>query len=164
MKIDAVPGITTHYRVTPSRLGTYPVICAELCGLGHAFMRSRVHVLSRADFDAWLQKLAAPPAAGGGQTAAVDAKKLFAEGNGTAIACGSCHTLADAGTTGQTGPNLDQILSSQDAAFIRDAIVDPNREVAKGFPAGIMPQDYAKTLSPSELDALVNYLDKVTSK
>ena len=40
MKIDAVPGITTHYRVTPTKLGTYPVVCAELCGLGHAFMRS----------------------------------------------------------------------------------------------------------------------------
>ena len=41
MKIDAVPGITTHYRVTPTKLGTYPVVCAELCGLGHAFMRRR---------------------------------------------------------------------------------------------------------------------------
>ena len=37
-------------------------------------------------------------------------------------------------------------------------------EVAKGFPAGVMPQDYSKTLSPQELDALVNYLVKVTSK
>ena len=39
MKIDAVPGITTDYRVTPNRIGNYPVVCAELCGLGHAVMR-----------------------------------------------------------------------------------------------------------------------------
>src|SRR3954470_16960862 len=35
-KIDAVPGIETLYRVTPTRTGRYPVVCAELCGLGHA--------------------------------------------------------------------------------------------------------------------------------
>src|SRR5215217_4320906 len=36
MKIDAVPGIDTHLRITPKTPGEYPVICAELCGLGHA--------------------------------------------------------------------------------------------------------------------------------
>src|SRR5262245_1253427 len=36
VKVDAVPGITTHIRVTPTRTGSYPVVCAELCGLGHA--------------------------------------------------------------------------------------------------------------------------------
>ncbi|MDX6725254.1 MAG: cytochrome c oxidase subunit [Baekduia sp.] len=165
MKIDAVPGITTHYRVTPNRKGTYPVVCAELCGLGHAFMRSEAHVVSRADFDAWLAKLAAPPApAGGGETAAVDAKKLFTDGNGTSIACGQCHTLADAGTSGQVGPVLDKVLADKDAAFIKESILNPSAEVAKGFQDGIMPKDYSKTLSPQELDALVNYLDKVTSK
>jgi cytochrome c oxidase subunit 2 len=54
MKIDAVPGITTNYRVTPNRLGSYPVVCAELCGLGHAFMRQTAHVLTQEKFDAWL--------------------------------------------------------------------------------------------------------------
>ena len=45
LKIDAVPGITTKYRVTPNRLGAYTVVCAELCGLGHSTMRQTVHVL-----------------------------------------------------------------------------------------------------------------------
>src|SRR5215212_6865003 len=54
MKIDAVPGITTHHRITPIKLGTYPVVCAELCGLGHAFMRQTAHVLTEANFNAWL--------------------------------------------------------------------------------------------------------------
>ena len=41
IKIDAVPGITRTYRVTPNRLGNYPIVCAELCGLGHSAMRGR---------------------------------------------------------------------------------------------------------------------------
>ena len=53
MKIDAVPGITTSYRVTPTRVGRYPVVCAELCGLGHAFMRQTAHVLPPAAFAKW---------------------------------------------------------------------------------------------------------------
>ena len=37
---DIVPGLTTTLNVTPTRDGTYPVICNELCGLGHSTMRS----------------------------------------------------------------------------------------------------------------------------
>lgn len=58
MKRDAVPGINTQLRVTPDRLGTYPVVCAELCGLGHAFMRQNANVVSREDFDAWMAEQA----------------------------------------------------------------------------------------------------------
>ena len=96
MKVDAVPGIETKYRVTPNRLGTYPVVCAELCGLGHSVMRATTRVVEPADFDKWLaeQKAPAQAAAGGGPSTR---KKLFAEGNGSATACGACHTLADAG-------------------------------------------------------------------
>jgi cytochrome c oxidase subunit 2 len=55
-KIDAVPGITTKYRITPNRLGAYPVVCAELCGLGHSTMRQTVHVLPGAEFDSWMTR------------------------------------------------------------------------------------------------------------
>jgi cytochrome c oxidase subunit 2 len=51
---DVVPGITTHYRATLDRLGTYPVVCNLLCGAGHSLMRSAVHVVSPAQFRAWL--------------------------------------------------------------------------------------------------------------
>ncbi len=54
MKRDAVPGITTQLRITPNRRGRYPVVCAELCGLGHAFMRATANVVSRQEFDAWM--------------------------------------------------------------------------------------------------------------
>ena len=53
-KLDAVPGITTTLRVTPTRLGTYPAECTELCGAGHSLMRAAVHVVSPASFQSWL--------------------------------------------------------------------------------------------------------------
>jgi cytochrome c oxidase subunit 2 len=161
MKIDAVPGIDTSIRVTPNRRGTYPVVCAELCGLGHSAMRQTAHVVSRQDFDAWLQKLG-QPAGGGGETggaggAAADGKTLFAD-NG----CGGCHTLADAGTQGTTGPDLDKVLKGKDAAFIQESITDPNKEIAPGFQGNLMPQDFRQKLSPDQLKALVDYLSQVT--
>jgi cytochrome c oxidase subunit 2 len=172
MKIDAVPGITTSYRVTPTKLGSYPVVCAELCGLGHAFMRQTAHVLTDIGFTNWVSRkkmAAAAPAAGaggaggsaggaGGATAAIDAKKLFAEGNGTATACGACHTLAGAGTTGTTGPNLDKFLKSDTKAQIKESIIDPQKEIAEGYAGGIMPPNYGDTLSAAEIDALVNFI------
>src|SRR5919202_4906181 len=63
LKTDAVPGLTTNIRVTPSRLGRYDIVCAELCGLGHATMRQYAHVLDPQAFDAWARK---QKGAGGG--------------------------------------------------------------------------------------------------
>jgi cytochrome c oxidase subunit II len=55
-KQDVVPGITPTLHITPNKLGSYPVICTELCGLGHALMRSRVIVMQPDAFDQWAQK------------------------------------------------------------------------------------------------------------
>jgi cytochrome c oxidase subunit II len=160
IKRDAVPGIDTSYRVTPSRIGNYPIVCAELCGLGHAVMRATVHVLPQADYDAWLKKLTAGPAAaatpaGGGGT--VDGKPIF-----TSAGCAACHTLKDAGATGTTGPDLDNVLKGKDPAFIKESIVDPNKEIAPGYQGGIMPGNFAQQLTPAQIDALVKYLSDVT--
>ena len=55
LKQDVVPGITTEMIVDTQGVGTYPVICAELCGAGHGIMRSRVIVMEQSDYDAWLR-------------------------------------------------------------------------------------------------------------
>ena len=52
-KQDVVPGIHPTLHITPDRVGTYPVICTELCGVGHALMRSRVIVMKPGDFQKW---------------------------------------------------------------------------------------------------------------
>jgi cytochrome c oxidase subunit 2 len=68
VKQDVVPGITTRLIINPTREGTYQVICAELCGVGHGVMRSRVIVQSQDEFAAWLagaqREVASQPAPG----------------------------------------------------------------------------------------------------
>ena len=61
MKKDNVPGITTQAIVTPDKIGTYQLICTELCGFGHSTMRATVKVEPRADFRKWLSTLDKPP-------------------------------------------------------------------------------------------------------
>ncbi len=59
-KQDAVPGITTEITVTPTKTGNYRLICTELCGLGHALMRTRAIVTSAPDFERWLSSRTTP--------------------------------------------------------------------------------------------------------
>jgi mono/diheme cytochrome c family protein len=74
--------------------------------------------------------------------------------------CGGCHTLSQAGTTGTTGPNHDDTLGSMSAQQISEQIVNPDSEIAAGFQAGVMPQNYGETLTPQDLRALVQYLQQ----
>ncbi len=55
-KMDAVPGLETTILVTPTRTGEFAVVCAELCGLGHATMRAKARVVTQAEFDKWVQE------------------------------------------------------------------------------------------------------------
>ena len=62
-KMDALPDTPefphpTELVITPNKLGTFPVICTELCGLGHSLMRSQVIVMRAAEFNAWARKQA----------------------------------------------------------------------------------------------------------
>jgi cytochrome c oxidase subunit II len=175
MKIDAVPGITTSYRVNlkPGALGEHDIVCAELCGLGHAYMRQTAHVVQADRFDAWVQRMTAGarPAPSGGQQAgapvsAAQAKQLFVAGNTQtgATACGACHKLAAGGTSGQTGPDLDQVLKGMSAAEIKQSIVNPDAEIAKGYAKGIMPSNFAQTLSSAQVDGLAQWLSQVAGK
>jgi cytochrome c oxidase subunit II len=167
VKIDAVPGIDTHLRVTTTdRLGEFPVVCAELCGLGHSTMRQSAHVVSQEDFDSWLEELRAGggDAAGGGDEAAetTDGEELFTSA-AQPTACASCHTLEAAGATGTTGPNLDEAVPGLDEAQLREAIAEPDAEVAEGFSPGLMPR-YGESLSEEQIDALVEYLTEVSGE
>jgi mono/diheme cytochrome c family protein len=91
---------------------------------------------------------AVPPKVPGGPGA-----QVFAN-NG----CGGCHTLEAAKSGGVTGPNLDEVLPGQTAAMVHESIVDPNKELAKGYPPNVMPASFEQTLSPEELKDLVQYL------
>ncbi len=159
LKRDATPGIVKHLRFRPTKQGAYPIICAELCGIGHATMRSTLYVAPKAKYDKWF-------AAGGGKFTPEVAKKTdkpggvdTAKGKAvyTANGCGACHTLADAKTTGKIGPPLDG-KASLGAAAMLESIVAPDKKITKGFSKGVMPPNYGTTISQQDLDALVAYL------
>ena len=157
-KQDAVPGTTTHVTVTPNKLGTFPIICTELCGLGHAVMRSTVIVMSKAGFEKWAKQGSQAGGGGGGGGGAAAGKAVFAN-NG----CGACHTLKAAASTGTVGPDLDKLPDYAKQAgqpldqFVRESIVKPDAYVEKGYPPNVMPPTFASLPKP-QLDALVQFL------
>jgi cytochrome c oxidase subunit II len=63
IKKDNVPGITTRALITPDEVGTYQLICTELCGIGHSTMRAEVVVEPEAKFNRWVSELPEPPPA-----------------------------------------------------------------------------------------------------
>jgi cytochrome c oxidase subunit 2 len=82
--------------------------------------------------------------------------------------CGTCHTLAAAGTTGTVGPNLGTRLvpDAKKAglplkAFILQSIVKPNAFIAPGYAPNVMPQTFSQTLTQAQIQALVNFLASV---
>jgi mono/diheme cytochrome c family protein len=73
--------------------------------------------------------------------------------------CGTCHTLQAAGTAGTVGPDLDEVLPGMSAKEIEQAIADPDAEIAQGYEAGVMPQDFEQQLAQDNaLQDLVQYL------
>jgi mono/diheme cytochrome c family protein len=87
-------------------------------------------------------------------------KQLFVSGDRSvsAIACGSCHTMKAAGTTATIGPSLDKELTADPASATRESTVDPNKEIAPGYSANVMPKNYGTVLTKQQLDAVVNFV------
>jgi len=162
-KQDAVPGRHNPLKITATKIGTYPVICTELCGLGHALMRRKAIVLSQSDFNSgsWAKPgtSASPPPSGGGTGGSANGKAIF-----VANGCNSCHTLTAAGANAKIGPDLDQLPAEAQRAgqplaqFVKTSIVDPNAYVEHGFPKGTMPTNFGTVIKKNDLDTLVQYL------
>lgn len=55
-KMDLMPGIVSYFWFTPTRTGTFEILCAGFCGVGHPQMRGNIVVESESDYQAWLQK------------------------------------------------------------------------------------------------------------
>ncbi|MGH2521595.1 MAG: cytochrome c oxidase subunit II [Anaerolineales bacterium] len=157
VKQDAIPGRETELQFTANAIGAYRVVCAELCGAGHARMGLLRHavVMNQADFDAWVSQQQTTA----GQPPSPAA--LFSK-----YGCAACHTLSAASATGNVGPNLDGIgtragtrvsgLSAED--YIRQSTLTPNAYIVEGFQPNIMPQDFAARMPQSDLETLVNFL------
>ena len=70
--------------------------------------------------------------------------------------CGACHVIAD--QAGAVGPDLSTIGASRDSDYLRRAILDPNAEIAEGYPPGLMPTTYGAQFYAQELELLVKYM------
>jgi len=154
IKEDCVPGLKTHLWFNAGETGAYDVFCSEYCGLGHAHMRSQVIVMPQADFDGWYGSAEETG------TAALGLKVLKGSG------CLGCHTLD--GTRG-VGPTFKGLVGSRqvvvtggaertmtvDAAYVRQYILDPNRDIVKGY-SPIMPK---LKIGDQDLDAIVAFLE-----
>jgi mono/diheme cytochrome c family protein len=128
------------------------------------------------DVAAYVAHVAAVPGQDSGALAAAVAQKVNpTPAVGKTIftgvgGCGGCHTLSAAGTNGTVGPNLNTLKqacatpASQQARgatlqkCIETAITDPYKYLPAGYKAGIMPNTFSKTLSPSQIQALVAFL------
>lgn len=88
-----------------------------------------------------------PTTTSGGGSAAPDGKKVFASAG-----CGGCHTLKDAGSSGNVGPNLDQLKPSEPTV---------QHQVEVG--GGAMPS-FKGQLSDAEIKAVAKYVSSVAGK
>jgi cytochrome c oxidase subunit 2 len=135
------------------------VICTELCGLGHAVMRTQAIVEEPAAFAADLTKAMNPPKPQG-------AAALF---KSSTLSCASCHVLSAAGSSGTLGPDLDYLAAYAKRAgkpldaFIRESILDPSAYIEPGCP-NAMPPNFKDLIQPDQLDQLVAYLVKNGTK
>ena len=100
VKMDLVPGLVTYTWFTPTRIGTYDLLCQELCGVAHYAMRGRLVVESPESYQAWLDRqptFAQTTARPAGDVAA--GKTLYAS-------CAACHGASGEGNVALNAPKL----------------------------------------------------------
>jgi len=162
VKQDALPGenLIKELRITPNREGEYTMMCAELCGGAHAYMNSKVVVVSQAAFDDWVAEQTgaanADPAARG---------ERLSRTNG----CIGCHSLDGAKLPGPTWQGLagaqvelqDGTTVTADDDYLYAAIVDPNAQIHKGFPPGLMPATYKDSLTEEQIRDIIEFIKTI---
>jgi len=148
IKQDIVPGRIMEYRVTPNRVGTYKVRCAELCGTAHSTMEEEVIVMEQAKYDAWLaQRTAEAVAAQATEAADPNPSATRGERRYSENGCKACHSLDGSHGIGPTWKGLyesevklaDGSTVIADDAFLFESIKEPNAKIVAGFNVNAMP-------------------------
>tara|TARA_R110002096_G_scaffold110035_4_gene240463 strand:- start:2232 stop:3347 length:1116 start_codon:yes stop_codon:yes gene_type:complete len=164
VKMDLVPGIVTYLWLTPTVLGTYDVLCEELCGIGHYKMRSQVVVDTQEGYSAWLkthptyaQTVAGTGPASNIGLSLVEKGRRLSQSSGC-VACHSIDGSAGVGPTwlglyGKTETLADGSTVVVDEAYLKESIVSPNVSIVQGY-APIMPPG---NFTDEEIEALIAY-------
>ncbi len=128
-------------------------------------------LLSGTDLDdvaSYIGEVAGNPKFKGPQLPDLPGAQVFSQNN-----CAGCHTLQAAGASGTTGPNLDDVIGKvflngkddlKTAAGIKQAIVNPQKTLAPGYPPGVMPSTFGQSIPPQDLNDLVNFLQQCAGK
>jgi cytochrome c oxidase subunit 2 len=114
VKMDMVPGMVTYFWFTPTRTGTFNVLCEQLCGVAHFAMRGRVVVDEEPAFQAWLASQ--PTFAETSAQAAGDP----AAGAALYAVCSACHGPQAQGNQALNAPKLASQASWYLARQLRD--------------------------------------------
>jgi cytochrome c oxidase subunit II len=159
-KTDAVPGRYTYQWFRPIKTGPQQVYCTEYCGERHSAMLAKMHVLSEADYERWLnvKEITSDNPIERGRN--LYNKKLI---------CKTCHSLN--GTAG-VGPSFLKLYGKKgeladgkpyeaDDNYIKESILYPSNKVVKGFAAGVMPafEGQIKDEEIGDLIAFIKTLD-----
>jgi cytochrome c oxidase subunit 2 len=152
VKQDVLPGRDTDIWFKATKTGVFPLLCAEYCGTNHSMMRGRIVVMRQDEYAQWLAKQPE-----GDDLAQQGAKLFVAEG------CSGCHAEASsvhapklAGLYGRTVQLSDGRQVKADAAYIRDSILQPKRDIVAGYKP-IMPS-FAGLLDDGEIQSLTAYI------
>ncbi|MDF3832349.1 cytochrome c oxidase subunit II [Cupriavidus basilensis] len=173
-RMNMVPGMVTSFWFTPTKAGTFEILCAQLCGVGHYNMRGHVVVEDEAAFRAWLArqptfaltmlKTPAPAAAAGVAGAPAGADTLATQGRALAQSkgCVGCHSIDGTagvgpswkGLYGRTETFADGSTAKVDDAYLKAEMTEPHVRLVKGF-GPLMPRI---PLSEAEVGALIAYI------
>jgi cytochrome c oxidase subunit 2 len=154
VKQDAVPGMSTNVWFEATRPGSYHLFCAEFCGTAHSAMGGTLVAMQPEAYAAWLntQPNVDSPAAEGAA--------LF-----RALGCSGCHENGSvrapplAGIYGRPVALSNSTTTIADVRYLRDSILQPNKEVAAGYDP-VMPS-FAGMVDESELMDLVAYIQSL---
>lgn len=160
VKRDVLPNRYTTLWFEATELGSYHIFCTEYCGDLHSEMIGTVDVVSRAEYDAYLQSL---QGCADGETLAECGERSFSR-NG----CTTCHNVD---TSVKIGPGLAGVYGSDrplesgetvpaDDNYIRQSIMDPGGQIVQGF-QNQMPT-FAGRLDDDEVNALIAYIQSLS--
>lgn len=161
VKNDVIPKQYTYLWFKPVKTGVYRTFCTEYCGTNHSAMLATLRVVSRAEFDRWLED----------DSDALRQARLKPSDLGKELyvskTCNICHSLT--GTPG-IGPSFLKIFGQEeemadgskvkvDENYLRTSIVNPNAQIVKGY-APAMPS-FAGQLSEDEILGLIEFIKTV---
>jgi cytochrome c oxidase subunit 2 len=163
LKAAAVPGMVTEINLTPTRTGTYDIVCSEYCGANHSIMQAKLVVDQPADFTTWLgqTKVQLAKSAGTINLATGDAgagKTTFA------AKCAACHNAAGTFDQKIVGPGLDKVTDDPAHPKLVNGNDPTPADIADilvhGYtgPIGVMPNRDANGLTNADIANLTAYL------